>query len=148
MSSESLLRREQMRPMYCPCLTQGTPLCFRSATGATWNITSYALPVPLQHSTAVSRLPFCLCRAGDVVGTLAWNTTRHLEVWYGTMGLGAITHTLNPRLSYQDIAYIADHGEDKLILCDYTLLPVIARIAKDLPKLQGVIILTDRSVMI
>eukprot|EP00878_Enallax_costatus_P015485 GHUV01016220.1.p1 GENE.GHUV01016220.1~~GHUV01016220.1.p1 ORF type:complete len:332 (+),score=59.55 GHUV01016220.1:178-1173(+) len=86
-------------------------------------------------------------KAGDVVATLAWNTTRHLEAWYGTMGLGAITHTLNPRLSDNDIAYIANHGEDKIILCDYTLLPVVERIAKDLPKLQGVIILTDRQHM-
>src|SRR5690242_10054760 len=90
--------------------------------------------------------PCILCRAGDVVGTLAWNTTRHLEAWYGTMGLGAITHTLNPRLSSQDIAYIANNGEDKLMLCDYTLVPVVTRIGKDLPQLQGVIILTDRSV--
>eukprot|EP00879_Flechtneria_rotunda_P006882 GHRR01007227.1.p1 GENE.GHRR01007227.1~~GHRR01007227.1.p1 ORF type:complete len:461 (+),score=111.37 GHRR01007227.1:227-1609(+) len=84
---------------------------------------------------------------GDVVGTLAWNTTRHLEAWYGTMGLGAVTHTLNPRLSDTDIAYIAAHGEDKLIMTDYTLLPVVVRIAKDLPQLQGVILLTDRQHM-
>jgi fatty-acyl-CoA synthase len=46
-------------------------------------------------------------RLGDVVGTFAWNTTRHLEAWYGVMGLGAICHTLNPRLSDRDITYIA-----------------------------------------
>jgi fatty-acyl-CoA synthase len=69
---------------------------------------------------------------------------RHLEAWYGTMGIGGITHTLNPRLSDSDISYIANHGEDKLILVDGTLLPVIARIAKDLPLLQAVVVLTDR----
>lgn len=42
-----------------------------------------------------------------MVGTFAWNTTRHLEAWYGVMGLGAVCHTLNPRLSERDIAYIA-----------------------------------------
>eukprot|EP00882_Tetradesmus_deserticola_P001881 GHRQ01002017.1.p1 GENE.GHRQ01002017.1~~GHRQ01002017.1.p1 ORF type:complete len:566 (+),score=249.76 GHRQ01002017.1:439-2136(+) len=86
-------------------------------------------------------------KQGDVVGTLAWNTTRHLEAWYGTMGIGGITHTLNPRLTGSDIAYIANHGEDKLILVDGTLLPVVARIAKDLPLLQAVVVLTDRQHM-
>jgi hypothetical protein len=56
----------------------------------------------------------CTCmqchRLGDVVGTFAWNTTRHLEAWYGIMGLGAICHTLNPRLSDRDITYIAGVG--------------------------------------
>jgi hypothetical protein len=60
------------------------------------------------------------------------------------MGIGGITHTLNPRLADSDISYIANHGEDKLILVDGTLLPVVARIAKDLPLLQAVIVLTDR----
>jgi hypothetical protein len=56
-----------------------------------------------------SCLAACLLphRLGDVVGTFAWNTTRHLEAWYGVMGLGAICHTLNPRLSDRDITYIA-----------------------------------------
>jgi hypothetical protein len=51
---------------------------------------------------------FCYARSlGDVVGTFAWNTTRHLECWYGIMGLGGVCHTLNPRLSDRDITYIA-----------------------------------------
>ncbi|KAF6251413.1 hypothetical protein COO60DRAFT_1675845 [Scenedesmus sp. NREL 46B-D3] len=86
-------------------------------------------------------------KQGDVVGTLAWNTTRHLEAWYGTMGIGGITHTLNPRLSDSDISYIANHGEDRLILVDGALLPLVARIAKDLPLLQAVVVLTDRQHM-
>lgn len=81
-----------------------------------------------------------------MVGTFAWNTTRHLEAWYGIMGLGAVCHTLNPRLSDRDITYIADTGDDKFILADYTLLPTILKIAPQLPKLQGIIVLTDRCV--
>lgn len=67
-----------------------------------------------------------------------------MEAWYGTMGIGGITHTLNPRLSDSDISYIANHGEDRLILVDGALLPLVARIAKDLPLLQAVVVLTDR----
>lgn len=84
---------------------------------------------------------------GDVVGTFAWNTTRHLEAWYGIMGLGAICHTLNPRLSDRDITYIADHGEDKFILTDYTLLPTVLKISPQLPRLKAIIVLTDRQHM-
>eukprot|EP00775_Hariotina_reticulata_P012260 gene12260-12398_t len=86
-------------------------------------------------------------RHGDVVGTLAWNTVRHLEAWYGIMGIGAVCHTLNPRLSDGDIAYIAAHGEDKFILVDLTFLPTLGRIWQQLPNLQGIIVLTDRQHM-
>lgn len=63
----------------------------------------------VRHMELHVPLAACLLlhRLGDVVGTFAWNTTRHLEAWYGVMGLGAICHTLNPRLSDRDITYIA-----------------------------------------
>lgn len=60
------------------------------------------------------------------------------------MGMGAVCHTLNPRLSDGDIAYIANHGQDKVILVDLTFLPIITRIHKQLPLLQAVVLLTDR----
>lgn len=63
---------------------------------------------------------------------------------YGIMGIGAVCHTLNPRLSPADIMYIADHGQDKLILADLTFLPILGRIYKQLPQLQGIVVLTDR----
>lgn len=60
------------------------------------------------------------------------------------MGIGAVCHTLNPRLSPADICYIANHSQDKLILADLTFLPILGRIHKQLPQLQGIIVLTDR----
>ena len=51
-------------------------------------------------------------RLGDRVGTLAWNTARHFETWYGIMGTGAVCHTINPRLFPEQIAYIINHAED------------------------------------
>src|SRR5262245_35842221 len=48
-------------------------------------------------------------REGQVVATLAWNTYRHMEAWYGIMGLGAVCHTINPRLFIDQIIYIANH---------------------------------------
>jgi fatty-acyl-CoA synthase len=52
--------------------------------------------------------------AGDVVGTMAWNTYRHCEAWYAIMGIGSVCHTLNPRLFVDQLVYIAHHGEPPL----------------------------------
>ncbi len=84
---------------------------------------------------------------GDRVGTLAWNTGRHLEAWYGIMGLGAVCHTLNPRLFPEQLTYIADHAGDRFIFTDLTFVPILEAIAPQLPLLHGVIILTDRAHM-
>ncbi|KIZ05685.1 fatty-acyl-CoA synthase [Monoraphidium neglectum] len=84
---------------------------------------------------------------GDVVATLAWNTTRHMEAWYGIMGLGAVCHTLNPRLSAKDIAWIANHGRDTWIMADATFLPLLEQILPLCPSVRGVILLTDRQHM-
>jgi len=93
---------------------------------------------------ALSRLGV---RKGDRIGTLAWNTERHLEVWYGIMGIGAICHTLNPRLFPEQIAYIAAHAGDRLIFTDLTFLPILEAIAAELPALEGVVVMTAREHM-
>jgi acyl-CoA synthetase (AMP-forming)/AMP-acid ligase II len=68
-------------------------------------------------------------RAGDRVGTLAWNGSRHLEVYYAAPGMGAICHTINPRLHPDDIAYIVNHAEDKVLFVDLSFAPLIGMIA-------------------
>ena len=60
-------------------------------------------------------------KLGDRVATLAWNTWRHLESWYGITGIGAVYHTINPRLFPEQIAYIANHAEDRLMFLDTDL---------------------------
>ncbi len=82
-------------------------------------------------------------KLGDRIATLAWNTWRHLECWYGIMGIGAVYHTLNPRLFPEQIAWIMNHAEDKLIFVDITFLPIIEAIAASVPSLEKVIVLTD-----
>jgi fatty-acyl-CoA synthase len=57
---------------------------------------------------------------GDRVATLAWNTARHMEAWYAIMGMGAVCHTLNPRLFADQLCYIINHAEDRLIFSDLT----------------------------
>lgn len=80
---------------------------------------------------------------GDRVATLAWNSDRHLELWYGISGIGAITHTVNPRLFPEQIAWIANHAEDRLMFLDLTFVPMIEAIRDKLPSIERYVVLTD-----
>ena len=80
---------------------------------------------------------------GDRVATLAWNTGRHLEVWYGLLGIGAIYHTVNPRLFPEQIAWIINHAEDRIIFVDLTFVPIVEAIRDKIPTIKQVIVLTD-----
>jgi fatty-acyl-CoA synthase len=84
-------------------------------------------------------------RQGDRVGTLAWNTARHLETWYGIAGAGAVYHTLNPRLFADQIVYIANHAEDRVLIFDTSFAELVAGIAPKLKSVKHYIALTDRS---
>jgi fatty-acyl-CoA synthase len=86
-------------------------------------------------------------RLGDRIATLAWNTARHIEAWYGIMGIGAVYHTLNPRLFPEQIAWIMNHAEDKLLFTDLTFLPLVEKIAGGVASLQKVVVLTDAAHM-
>ncbi len=80
---------------------------------------------------------------GDRVATLAWNTTRHIEVWYGTMCIGAVLHTLNPRLFPEQIAWIINHAEDTHVFYDITFQPIVEAIKDKVPSVKHWIVLTD-----
>ncbi len=82
-------------------------------------------------------------KLGDRVATLAWNTDRHLEMWYGVMGIGAICHTVNPRLFPEQIAYIINHAEDDYIFTDTTFLPILEAIQDQLTTIKKFFVLTD-----
>ncbi|MEQ8556786.1 MAG: long-chain-fatty-acid--CoA ligase [Henriciella sp.] len=82
-------------------------------------------------------------KLGDRVATLAWNTDKHMEAWYGTMGIGAVLHTINPRLHPDQIAYIANHAEDRILMFDTTFLPLVEAAKPQLKTIEKFIILTD-----
>lgn len=86
-------------------------------------------------------------RLGDRVATLAWNTWRHLECWYGIMGIGAIYHTVNPRLFPEQIVWIVNHAEDRMMFVDLTFVPLLEKIADKLPTIERYVILTDAAHM-
>jgi len=84
---------------------------------------------------------------GDRVATLAWNTWRHLESWYGILGIGAIYHTINPRLFVDQIVWIVNHAEDRVMMTDLTFVPLLEKIADKLPSVERYIVFTDAAHM-
>jgi fatty-acyl-CoA synthase len=86
-------------------------------------------------------------KLGDRVATLGWNTWRHLESWYGILGIGAIYHTINPRLFPEQIVWIINHAEDRVMMTDLTFLPLLEKIADKLPSIERYIVFTDTAHM-
>ena len=80
---------------------------------------------------------------GDRVATMGWNSARHLEVWYGTIGIGAVLHTLNPRLFPEQIAYIANHAADTVLFADPACAPLLAQLLPQCPTIKRVIFLSE-----
>jgi acyl-CoA synthetase (AMP-forming)/AMP-acid ligase II len=86
-------------------------------------------------------------RRGDRVATLAWNTWRHLESWYGIAGIGAVYHTVNPRLFEDQIVYIVNHAGDRMMLLDLTFVPLVERLQERMPTVERYVVLTDAAHM-
>ena len=86
-------------------------------------------------------------RLGDRVATMGWNTWRHLEAWYGILGIGAVYHTVNPHLFPEQIAWIVNHAEDRMMLVDLTFVPILEKIADKLTTIERYVILTDAAHM-
>jgi len=81
----------------------------------------------------------------DRVGTLAWNGFRHFEIYYATGGSGAVIHTINPRLFPEQIGYIANHAEDKVIFFDVNLAPLVEKLAPLLKTVKHFILMSDKA---
>lgn len=82
-------------------------------------------------------------KRGDRIATLAWNTYRHVELWYGIAGMGAVAHTINPRLFPEQIVYIANHAQDRILCTDITFVPLIEKIKDELTTIETFIVMTD-----
>ncbi len=84
---------------------------------------------------------------GDRIATIAWNDFRHFEIYYATSGMGAVCHTLNPRLFPEQLVYIMNHAEDSWVALDPMFLPLVAALADKLPTVRGYIVLSDEAHM-
>lgn len=86
-------------------------------------------------------------KTGERIATLAWNSARHMEAWYGIMGMGAVYHTLNPRLFAEQLVWIMNHAQDQALFVDLTFVPLVEKIAAQVPSLRRIIVLTDAAHM-
>ena len=84
---------------------------------------------------------------GERVATLAWNGYRHMELYFGVSGSGAVLHTVNPRLHPDQITYIADHAEDQVLFFDMTFWPLIQAVAGRTKTVKHWVAMTDRAHM-
>ena len=86
-------------------------------------------------------------KTGDRIGSLAWNTYRHLELYFGVSGMGAVLHTINPRLFPEQVVWIANHAEDRFLFVDLTFLPLVDAVRSQLTTLEKVIVMADKTAM-
>ncbi len=86
-------------------------------------------------------------KPGDRVATMAWNTGRHIEAWYGIMGMGAVCHTLNPRLFADQLCYIINHAEDQIIFVDLTFANILAEHRDRMATVKHIVVMTDEGHM-
>ena len=82
-------------------------------------------------------------KEGDRVGTLAWNGFRHLEIYYAVSCIGAVCHTMNPRLFHEQLAYIANHAEDTHLFFDLTFTGLVEQLSEEFNTVRGYIALCD-----
>ena len=86
-------------------------------------------------------------KPGDRVATMAWNGYRHFELYFAIAGIGAVCHTINPRLFPEQITYIANHAEDTTLFFDATFLPLVEKVAPALNTIKTYVLMTDREHM-
>src|SRR6185369_4658206 len=120
----------QDRPLLISSLIEHANACHRDA-----EIVSHRTDGPVhrctygdiyQRSKQVAKALIALGVApGDRIATLAWNGYRHMELYYGVSGMGAVLHTINPRLFFDQIAYIVNHAEDRYLFFDTTFAPLV-----------------------
>lgn len=104
-----------------------------------------------QTMTRVSQLAHGLkaqgAQAGDRIATLAWNGYRHFELYYAISGSGAVCHTINPRLSPEQMTYIVTHAQDTMLFVDLTFVPIVTALRAQWPEGLKVVVMTDRAHM-
>src|ERR1700753_4138917 len=116
------------------------PIISRSVEGPI-HTTNYA-EVRKRALRVAQRLEKDGIKLGDRVATLAWNTWRHLEAWYGILGIGAVYHTVNPRLFPDQIVWIVNHAGDRIMMTDLTFVPLLEKLQERLPTVEKYIVLT------
>ncbi|MER0239089.1 long-chain fatty acid--CoA ligase [Fulvimarina sp. MAC8] len=82
---------------------------------------------------------------GDRIATLAWNSNRHLELYFGVGGSGKVCHTINPRLFPEQVAFILNHAEDRMVFVEPMFVPLLEKLADKIPSGATIVVLGDKS---
>jgi fatty-acyl-CoA synthase len=140
------------RPLLISSLLEHAALVFSSVEIVTRTVEGpvhrYTWPAVRRRSKQVAQALRALeIRDGDRVATIAWNTHRHLELYYGVSGMGAVVHTVNPRLHPTQLAYVLNHAQDRALFVDLSFVPLVEAICAHLQSVRHVVILTDRAHM-
>jgi len=102
------------------------------------------------HARAMQLAQALLARGtqtGECIGTLAWNGYRHMELYYGVSGIGAVCHTINPRLFPEQIAYIINHARDRFVFFDASFAALVEQIAEQCPHVETWFMLSDEAAL-
>tara|TARA_B100001029_G_scaffold29056_1_gene21307 strand:+ start:1462 stop:3084 length:1623 start_codon:yes stop_codon:yes gene_type:complete len=86
-------------------------------------------------------------KEGDTVGTLAWNTFRHFELYFGVSGIGCVVNTVNPRLFPEQLTYIINHAENQYLFIDLSFVELVESLESTFDSIKGFIVLTDKENM-
>jgi fatty-acyl-CoA synthase len=117
-----------------------------SYTGDGYTETNYA-ELRVRSLRVAQRLVAEGIQPGDRVATVASNTSRHLEVWYGAVGMGAVYHPVNPRLFAQQVAYIINHAADRMLFVDPAFVPLLESLVDRLTSVRKFVVLTSAANM-
>ncbi len=108
----------------------------------------YTYPEMAQRTRKLAKALEALgAKPEDRIGTIAWNNYRHLEIYYASSGIGAICHTLNPRLPAEQMIYIINHAQDRFIFTDLTFLPLLEKLHDQFSSVEGFVVMTDKANM-
>ena len=120
---------------------------YRDSECVTWTGASATTVNYAEIATNAERLAAALTRLGvregDRVATFAWNNQEHLEAYFAVPCMGAVLHTLNIRLFPEQLTHIINHAEDRFVIVDASLIPLLARVARDLPTVEAFIVVGD-----
>ena len=108
---------------------------------------STATPMPMPSGGRNGSRAHCCGSASNPAtgsGTLAWNTFRHFELYYAISGIGAVCHTINPRLFDDQIVYIVNHAADRLLFVETSFIPLVERLAPHFPADCRIVLLTEQ----
>ncbi|MBI5109733.1 MAG: fatty-acid--CoA ligase [Rhodocyclales bacterium] len=118
-----------------------TEIVSRLAVGGTHRYT-YAAAAKRSRQLAKALIALGV-KAEDRIGTLAWNTHRHFEIYYAVSGMAAICHTINPRLFPEQISYIVNHADDRFIFFDVTFVKLVEALIPHCPGVKGWVIMCN-----